>query len=134
MNAFQTMFPHSAWAGQFVAGVAVVSGSGALIAWTSIVTETSRAIAQDETHPFWRAFAWEDKRGTAWSRYRRRHRVAVVAHALALLDEHGVLTVFSGPRGPHGGDRRHPVLLLSDSLVDAPRLQALLRPGLGVGA
>ena len=51
VNAFQTMFPHSAWAGQFVAGVAVVSGLGALIAWTLIVTETSRAIAQDDSVP-----------------------------------------------------------------------------------
>jgi APA family basic amino acid/polyamine antiporter len=64
VNAFQTMFPHSAWAGQFVAGVAVVSGLGALIAWTLIVTETSRAIAQDDLFP--RAFTWQDKRGTAW--------------------------------------------------------------------
>jgi len=56
--------PHSAWAGQFVAGVAVISGLGALIAWTLIVTETSRAIAQDDLFP--RPFAWSDKRGTAW--------------------------------------------------------------------
>ena len=64
VNAFQTMFPHSAWAGRFVAGVAVVSGLGALIAWTLIVTETSRAIAQDDLFP--RPFTWSDKRGTAW--------------------------------------------------------------------
>ena len=64
VNAFQTMFPNSAWAGQFVAGVAVLSGLGALIAWTLIVTETSRAIAQDDLFP--RPFAWSDKRGTAW--------------------------------------------------------------------
>ena len=64
VNAFQTMFPHSAWAGRFVAGVAVVSGLGALIAWTLIVTETSRAIAQDDLFP--RPFAWSDKNGTAW--------------------------------------------------------------------
>ncbi len=64
VNAFQTMFPGSAWAGRFVAGVAVVSGLGALIAWTLIVTETSRAIAQDDLFP--RPFAWSDAKGTAW--------------------------------------------------------------------
>jgi APA family basic amino acid/polyamine antiporter len=42
----------------------VVSGLGALIAWTLIVTETSRAIAQDDLFP--RPFAWSDKKGTAW--------------------------------------------------------------------
>lgn len=64
VNAFQTIFPNSAWAGRFVAGVAVVSGIGALNGWTLIVTETSRAVAQD--HLFPKAFAWTDKRGTAW--------------------------------------------------------------------
>ena len=64
VNAFQTMFPHSAWAGRFIAGLAVVSGLGALICWTLIVTETSRAIAQDDLFP--RQFAWADKNGTAW--------------------------------------------------------------------
>jgi APA family basic amino acid/polyamine antiporter len=64
VNAFQTMFPHSAWAGRFIAGLAVVSGLGALICWTLIVTETSRAVAQDDLFP--KAFAWADKRGTAW--------------------------------------------------------------------
>ena len=58
------MFPNISWAGRFVAGVAVVSGIGALNGWTLIVTETSRAIAQD--HLFPRPFAWTDKRGTAW--------------------------------------------------------------------
>jgi APA family basic amino acid/polyamine antiporter len=64
VNAFQTIFPHSAWAGRFVAGVAVVSGLGALICWTLIVTETSRAIAQDGLFP--KLFARADKKGTAW--------------------------------------------------------------------
>ncbi len=64
VNAFDTMFPHNAWAGKFIAAVAVVSGIGALNGWTLIVTETSRAIAQDDMFP--RPFAWSDRKGTAW--------------------------------------------------------------------
>jgi APA family basic amino acid/polyamine antiporter len=64
VNAFQTIFPHNAWAGKFIAGVAVASGIGALNGWTLIVTETSRAIAQDDLFP--RPFAWVDRKGTAW--------------------------------------------------------------------
>ena len=64
VNAFDSMFPHSSWAGKFIAAVAVVSGIGALNGWTLIVTETSRAIAQDDLFP--RPFAWTDKKGTAW--------------------------------------------------------------------
>ncbi len=64
VNAFDTMFPHNAWAGKFIAAVAVVSGIGALNGWTLIVTETSRAIAQDDLFP--RPFAWSDRKGTAW--------------------------------------------------------------------
>jgi len=64
VNAFQNMFPHTAWAGKFIASLAVVSGIGALNGWTLIVTETSRAVAQDDMFP--RPFAWTDKRGTAW--------------------------------------------------------------------
>jgi len=64
VNAFQSIFPHEAWAGKFIAAVAVVSGIGALNGWTLIVTETSRAIAQDDMFP--RPFAWSDRKGTAW--------------------------------------------------------------------
>ena len=64
VNAFDTMFPHNAWAGKFIAAIAVVSGIGALNGWTLIVTETSRAIAQDDLFP--RPFAWSDRKGTAW--------------------------------------------------------------------
>src|ERR1039457_3004510 len=64
VNAFQSIFPHNAWAGKFIAGVAVASGIGALNGWTLIVTETSRAIAQDDLFP--RPFAWVDRKGTAW--------------------------------------------------------------------
>jgi basic amino acid/polyamine antiporter, APA family len=64
VNAFQSIFPHEAWAGRFIAAIAVVSGIGALNGWTLIVTETSRAIAQDDMFP--RPFAWSDRKGTAW--------------------------------------------------------------------
>jgi APA family basic amino acid/polyamine antiporter len=64
VNAFQSIFPHQAWAGQFIAAIAVISGIGALNGWTLIVTETSRAMAQDDMFP--KAFAWSDKNGTAW--------------------------------------------------------------------
>ena len=64
VNAFQTMFPHEGWAPKFIAAVAVISGIGALNGWTLIVTETSRAIAQDDLFP--KPFAWVDRNGTAW--------------------------------------------------------------------
>jgi APA family basic amino acid/polyamine antiporter len=64
VNAFQSIFPHEAWAGKFIAAIAVVSGIGALNGWTLIVTETSRAIAQDDLFP--KPFTWTDKKGTAW--------------------------------------------------------------------
>ena len=64
VNAFQSIFPHEAWAGKFIAAIAVVSGIGALNGWTLIVTETSRAMAQDDMFP--RPFAWKDRKGTAW--------------------------------------------------------------------
>ena len=64
VNAFQSIFSHGAWAGKFIAALAVVSGIGALNGWTLIVTETSRAIAQDDLFP--RPFAWADRKGTAW--------------------------------------------------------------------
>ena len=51
-------------AGRTIAALAVISGIGALNSWTLIVTETSRAVAQDDLFP--RPFAWQDKRGTAW--------------------------------------------------------------------
>jgi basic amino acid/polyamine antiporter, APA family len=64
VNAFQAIFAHGAWPGKFIAALAVVSGIGALNGWTLIVTETSRAIAQDDLFP--RPFAWADRKGTAW--------------------------------------------------------------------
>src|SRR5580698_6519953 len=56
VNAFQSIFPHGAWPGKFVAALAVISGIGALNGWTLIVTETSRAVANDGLFP--KAFAW----------------------------------------------------------------------------
>jgi APA family basic amino acid/polyamine antiporter len=64
VNAIDSIFPHSAWAGKTIAALAVISGIGALNGWTLIVTETSRAIAQDDLFP--RPFAWQDAKGTAW--------------------------------------------------------------------
>lgn len=64
VNAMDSIFPHSAWAGKTIAALAVISGIGALNSWTLIITETSRAIAQDDLFP--RQFAWKDARGTAW--------------------------------------------------------------------
>jgi len=64
VNAFQTIFSHGVWPGKFIATLAVVSGIGALNGWTLIVTETSRAIANDDLFP--RPFAWTDRKDTAW--------------------------------------------------------------------
>ena len=64
VNAFQGIFHHGAWPGKFIAALAVISGIGALNGWTLIVTETSRAIAQDDLFP--PPFAWADRKGTAW--------------------------------------------------------------------
>lgn len=43
VNAFQTIFPHTSWAGKLVAALAAVSGFGALIGWTLVTAEVSRA-------------------------------------------------------------------------------------------
>jgi basic amino acid/polyamine antiporter, APA family len=64
VTALRTMFPHEAWAAKFMAAIAVVSGIGALNGWTLLVTETSRAVAQDGLFP--KAFAWQDRKHTAW--------------------------------------------------------------------
>jgi APA family basic amino acid/polyamine antiporter len=64
VDAFESMFPGTPWAGTFIAAVAVISGIGALNGWTLIVTESSRAIAQDDLFP--RPFAWTDRNGMAW--------------------------------------------------------------------
>jgi basic amino acid/polyamine antiporter, APA family len=64
VNAFQSIFVHESWAGKFVAAVAVISGLGALTSWTLLVTETSRAVANDDLFP--RPFKWTDRKETAW--------------------------------------------------------------------
>jgi len=62
--AFEAIFTHGAWAGKFVAAVAVVSAIGALNGWTLVTAEVSRAVAGDDLFP--RPFAWTDRRGNAW--------------------------------------------------------------------
>jgi len=64
VNAFDTIFPHGAWAGKLVAALAATSGFGALIGWTLVTAEVSRAPANDGLFP--RPFAWADRRGNAW--------------------------------------------------------------------
>ncbi len=64
VNAFEAIFPHAAWAGKLVAALAAVSGFGALIGWTLVTAEVSRASANDGL--FLRPFAWTDRRDTAW--------------------------------------------------------------------
>jgi APA family basic amino acid/polyamine antiporter len=64
VDAFGTIFPHGAWAGKLVAALAATSGFGALIGWTLVTAEVSRAPARDGLFPA--AFGWTDRRGTAW--------------------------------------------------------------------
>ncbi len=64
VNAFQAIFPHGAWAGKLVAALAATSGFGALIGWTLVTAEVSRAPASDGLFP--RPFAWTDRKDTAW--------------------------------------------------------------------
>jgi basic amino acid/polyamine antiporter, APA family len=64
VNAFETIFSHGTWAGHLVAGLAVVSGIGALNGWTLITAEVSRAIAADGLFP--KAFSWTDRKDSAW--------------------------------------------------------------------
>jgi len=64
VSAFQVIFPHGAWAGKLVAALAATSGFGALIGWTLVTAEVSRAPADDGLFP--RPFGWTDRKGTAW--------------------------------------------------------------------
>jgi basic amino acid/polyamine antiporter, APA family len=64
VSAFQVIFPHGAWAGKLVAALAAVSGFGALIGWTLVTAEVSRAPANDGLFP--RPFAWTNRNDTAW--------------------------------------------------------------------
>ncbi len=62
--AFGAIFGHGAWAGKLVDSLVVVSGIGALNGWTLVTTEVSRAAANDGLFP--KAFAWTDRKDTAW--------------------------------------------------------------------
>jgi basic amino acid/polyamine antiporter, APA family len=64
VNAFQAIFNNGAWAGKLIAGVAVASGIGALNGWTLVTTEVARAAANDGLFP--KAFAWTDRKDSAW--------------------------------------------------------------------
>ena len=64
VTAFQTIFTGGAWAGKLVAALAVVSGIGALNGWTLVTAEVARAAANDGLFP--RAFAWTDRKDSAW--------------------------------------------------------------------
>jgi basic amino acid/polyamine antiporter, APA family len=64
VNAFDAMFTHISWAGRAMAGVAVVSGIGALNGWTLVTAEVSRAAAEDGLFP--QPFGWVDRKNTAW--------------------------------------------------------------------
>jgi len=64
VTAFETIFTHGAWAGKLVAALEVVSGIGALNGWTLVTTEVARAAAEDGLFPA--AFAWTDRKNTAW--------------------------------------------------------------------
>ena len=119
VNAFQSIFPHEAWAGKFIAAIAVISGIGALNGWTLIVTETSRAIAQDDLFP--RPFAWTDRKGTAWFGILVGTALALASDVLAL--QHDVWADgLHLPGRPHRRDGRHPLLHVRHRPVDLPRL------------
>jgi APA family basic amino acid/polyamine antiporter len=64
VTAFETIFSRGAWAGRLVAALAATSGFGALIGWTLVTAEVSRAPASDGLFP--RPFGWTDRKGTAW--------------------------------------------------------------------
>ena len=127
VNAFQSIFPGSAWAPKFIAAIAVVSGIGALNGWTLIVTETSRAIAQDDMFP--RPFTWTDRKGTAWFGI----LVGTALPSLLMLWRyttslwpHG-FHLSGGPHRGHGGD---PLLHVGDRPAHLPGLRASPSAGL----
>ena len=64
VDAFQTVFGHSAWVGKAVATVAVISGIGALNGWTLVTAEMPWAAAKDGL--FIPQFAKTYRDGTAW--------------------------------------------------------------------
>ena len=62
--AFESMFSGWAWAGKFVALVAVISGIGALNGWTMVTAEMPYAAAKDGL--FLHHFTKENKAGAPW--------------------------------------------------------------------
>ena len=62
--AFESMFNGWAWAGKFVALVAVISGIGALNGWTMVTAEMPYAAAKDGL--FLHHFTKENKSGAPW--------------------------------------------------------------------
>ena len=126
VNAFQSIFPHEAWAGKFIAAIAVVSGIGALNGWTLIVTETSRAIAQDDLFP--RPFAWVDLEEHRLVRHPGGDGAPVVAHAVAVHDELRAHRLHL-PGRPHRGHGGHPVLHVGDRPAHLPALRSPACPG-----
>ena len=96
-----------------------ISGIGALNGWTLIVTETSRAIAQDDMFP--RPFAWTDQQGHGLVRHPGRDGTAVAAHAVALHHHLGADRLHL-PGRPHRGDRGHPLLHVGHRPADLPGL------------
>ena len=82
VDAFQTIFPHGTWAGKLIAAVAVVSGIGALNGWTLVITECSRAPADDGLFPA--ALRLDRPQRHRLVRHRDRRRAALAAHAVAV--------------------------------------------------
>jgi len=62
--AFQAMFSGWAWAGKFVALVAIISGIGALNGWTLVTAEMPYAAAKDGLFPH--QFTKENQAGAPW--------------------------------------------------------------------
>ncbi|HZY76059.1 MAG TPA: amino acid permease [Jatrophihabitantaceae bacterium] len=92
VDAFQTVFGHSAWVGKAVATVAVISGIGALNGWTLVTAEMPWAAAKDGL--FLPQFAKTYRDGTAWFGILVSTIVASVLMAFAYSSNTG-LTVFT---------------------------------------
>jgi APA family basic amino acid/polyamine antiporter len=92
VDAFQTVFGHSAWVGKAVATVAVISGIGALNGWTLVTAEMPWAAAKDGL--FLPQFAKTYRDGTAWFGILASTIVASMLMAFAYSGNTG-LTVFT---------------------------------------
>ena len=129
VNAFEAIFPHGAWAGKLVAALAVTSGFGALIGWTLVTAEVSRAPASDGLFP--RQFALDRPQGQRLVRHRGRGAAAVAADAVALhhqLRADGLHL----PGRPDRGHRGHPVPVLGLRPAHLPGVPP--PPGAGLAA